>query len=30
MDSKHEMDENGSCTEMSIEIYLFKFPFTFI
>lgn len=24
------MDENGSYTEMSIEIYFFKFPFTFI
>lgn len=30
MDSKHEMDENGSCTEMLIEIYFFMFPFTFI
>lgn len=26
MDSKHEMDENGLYTEMSIEIYFFKFP----
>lgn len=30
MDSKHQTDENGSYTQMSIEIYFFKFPFTFI